>query len=68
MSNFSDLDNMILQFPTMLEMLSTIKQTLDVGTIEKRWLSTQDVADYTPYKLETIKAKVKNSEFIEGVH
>ena len=68
MSNFDDLNNMILQFPIILELLQSIKQKQANGTIEKRWLSTQEVATYTSYSVETIKAKVKRGELVREYH
>lgn len=34
----------------------------------KRWLSTQELAEYIPYSKETINKKVQSGEFIHGVH
>jgi len=52
--------------PTVLIQLKLIDKKLDLN-IEKRWLNTRELANYTGYKLETIKSKIKNHEFIIGV-
>lgn len=55
------------QIPTLIKQLEAIDNKLN-SNIEKRWLNTHEVASYTGYKLETIKSKVKNSDFIREVH
>ena len=52
--------------PTVLKQLRIIDKKLD-SNIEKRWLNTQELANYTGYKLETIKSKIKKHEFIIGI-
>ena len=56
------------QIPELLEAVVAIKNTLEKGTIEKRWLSTREVADYTPFTEHTIVTKVKTNDLIRGVH
>lgn len=53
--------------PTVLKQLKIIDQKLD-SSVDKRWLNTQELANYTGYKLETIKSKIKKHDFIIGVH
>jgi len=55
------------EIPRVIQKLEIIDKKLDSNT-EKRWLNTQELADYTGYKLETIKAKIKNHSFVMGVH
>jgi len=52
--------------PTIKKQLEIITQKLD-SNIDKRWLNTRELANYTGYKLETIKSKIKSHEFIIGV-
>lgn len=47
--------------------LELIDKKID-SNIEKRWLTTDDVAKYTGYKLETIRSKIKNRDFIKEIH
>ena len=44
-----------------------IDKKLD-ASVDKRWLNTQELADYTGYKFETMKSKIKKHDFIIGVH
>lgn len=53
--------------PTVLAQLQIIDKKLD-SNINKRWLNTHELAEYTGYKFETIKSKIKNNDFIIGVH
>lgn len=53
--------------PKIEKRLEIIDKKLD-SNIEKRWLNTQELANYTGYKFETIKAKIKNNDFIRSVH
>ena len=53
--------------PKLEKKLDMIDKKLD-ASVDKRWLNTQELADYTGYKFETIKAKIKNHSFIIGVH
>lgn len=55
------------EIPKVVKKLEIIDKKLD-SNIEKRWLNTQELANYTGYKFETIKSKIKNHEFILGVH
>ncbi|OHD95391.1 MAG: hypothetical protein A2019_04395 [Sulfurimonas sp. GWF2_37_8] len=53
---------------TIVSLLTSVKDTVEKGTIQKRWFNTQELSDYTGYKLETIKSKIKKNDFIQGVH
>ena len=53
--------------PKIEKQLKIITQKID-SNVDKRWLNTKELADYTGYKFETIKAKIKNHNFIIGVH
>jgi len=53
--------------PTVLKQLKIIDKKLD-SNIDKRWLNTSELANYTGYALETIKSKIKKHEFAIGVH
>ena len=52
--------------PRVLKQLEVIDNKLN-SNIDKRWLNTQELANYTGYKLETIKSKIKKHEFIIGI-
>ncbi len=54
-------------FTKVLQYLETISRKLD-EKIQKKWLSTKELAEYTSYKLNTIQAKIKTNQFIENVH
>ena len=56
------------KIPQLFEMIVEIKKILENGTLQKRWLSTKDLVDYTPYKIDAIRKKIQNKELIEGVH
>lgn len=53
--------------PTLMKQLEIIDKKLDSNT-DKRWLNTSELANYTGYKLETIKSKIKKHEFSMGIH
>jgi len=53
--------------PKIENQLKIITQQLELN-IDKRWLNTNELANYTGYKLETIKAKIKNNDFTRNVH
>jgi hypothetical protein len=55
------------EIPHIIKLLMIINKKID-SNIQKRWLNTNELAVYTGYKLETIKAKVKRGDFILGVH
>ena len=55
------------EIPNVIKKLEIIDKKID-SNIEKRWLTTREVAEYTGYKFETIKSKIKNHDFIFGVH
>jgi hypothetical protein len=57
----------LADIPTLKKQLEALDNKLN-SNIEKRWLNTHEVANYTGYKLETIKSKVKNSDFIREIH
>jgi len=52
----------------LIKMVSSIQEILSQGNIEKRWFNTRELSTYTGYKYETIKSKIKQGEFILGVH
>ena len=54
--------------PKILELIISLKETVEKGTIEKRWLNTKELSDYTGYEYETMRSKIKKGEFILGVH
>lgn len=56
------------QIPQLLELIVSMKSTIENGTIQKRWLNTRELAEYTSYKFETIQTKIKKGEFTQGVH
>jgi len=56
------------QIPQLIELVMGLKTTLEAGTIEKRWLSTSEMAEYTPYTKNTIEAKVKSKDLVRGIH
>ena len=56
------------QIPQLLELIVSMKSTIENGTIEKRWFNTRELAEYSGYKFETIKSKIKKGEFTQGVH
>lgn len=56
------------KIPQVLELLLYVKDTVEKGTVEKRWLNTRELANYTGYKFETIQSKIKKGEFIQSVH
>lgn len=55
------------EIPKVVKKLEIIDKKLD-SNIDKRWLTTRELAEYTGYKFETIKSKIKNHDFIFGVH
>lgn len=56
-SNLQKIEN-ILQIVTNLQ---------DKETVEKRWLSVKELAEYIDYSTDRIH-KLKGEEFIEGIH
>jgi len=62
-----DLEELKL-IPQVLELLTSVKDTIEKGTIEKRWFNTRELALYTGYKFETIKSKIKKGEFTQNIH
>ena len=56
------------QIPQLLELIVSMKSTIENGTIEKRWFNTRELAEYSGYKFETIKSKIKKGDFTQGVH
>ena len=56
------------EIPKIMELLTLIQSTLSEDRVEKRWLNTRELAKYTGYKFETIKAKVKSGDFIRNLH
>lgn len=56
------------QIPQLLELIVSMKSTIENGVVEKRWFNTRELADYTGYKFETIKSKIKKGDFTQGVH
>ena len=56
------------QIPQILDVVVLLKTLMEQGNLEKRWFNTNEVAQYTGYKLETIKSKIKKNDFIQGVH
>ena len=65
--NTVDFDT-LKQIPKILELLVYVKNTVEKGNIEKRWFNTRELADYTGYKFETIKSKIKKGEFTQNIH
>jgi len=62
-----DLESLSL-LPQIQLLIVDMKQTIEKGTIEKRWLNTRELSLYTGYKFETIQTKIKKGEFTKGVH
>ena len=56
------------QIPKLLEIMVQVKDSIANSNTEKRWLNTNELAEYTGYKLETIKSKIKKGDFILGLH
>jgi len=56
------------QIPQILELLTSLKDTVEKGTLEKRWLNTIEVAEYAGYSKYAIETKVKDKTFIKGIH
>ena len=56
------------KIPQILDVILTIKETVEKGKLDKRWLNTRELANYTGYKFETIQSKIKKKEFIRNVH
>jgi len=56
------------QIPQLLDLIVSMKSTIENGTIEKRWFNTRELAEYSGYKFETIKSKIKKGDFTQGVH
>lgn len=54
--------------PKLMNLVLELKNTIESGTVDKKWLSTKELTDYIPYKIDAIRKKVKEKEFIEGVH
>ena len=52
----------------ILTLLTSVNEKLEKGTIEKRWFNTRELSEYTGYKFETIKSKIKKGDFTQGVH
>lgn len=52
----------------ILTLLTSVNEKLEKGTIDKRWFNTRELADYTGYKFETIKSKIKKGDFTQGIH
>jgi len=65
--NTVDFDT-LKQIPQILELVLSVKEIIKSGIVEKRWLNTRELAHYTGYKFETIKAKIKKGEFTQNVH
>jgi len=61
---FEQLNNI----PKMMELLTSLQTVVSEGRVEKRWLNTRELAEYTGYKFETIKAKIKNGAFTKDLH
>jgi len=62
--NFESLNDI----PKILTLLTSVNEKLEKGTVEKRWLNTRELAEYSGYKFETIQTKIKKGEFTQGVH
>ena len=62
-----DLEELKL-IPQVLELLTSVKDTIEKGTVEKRWFNTRELSIYTGYKFETIKSKIKKGEFTQNIH
>ena len=56
------------QIPQLLEIVSGLKNTIETGTVEKRWLSKDELLAYIPFKIDSVNARVKANEFIRDVH
>lgn len=56
------------KIPQLFELIVSMKSTIENGVVEKRWLNTRELSDYSGYKFETIKSKIKKGEFTQGVH
>jgi excisionase family DNA binding protein len=57
-----------------LNKIATMEKTLNAmykllsGNIQKRWLTTQEAADYLRYSEDSIRSMVKNGELMMDVH
>jgi len=56
------------ELPKLLEMVVELKSIVEKGNLEKRWFNTHELSEYTGYKYETLKSKIKKGEFVQGVH
>jgi len=56
------------QIPQIFELLTSLKDTVEKGTVEKRWLNKLEVAEYAGYSKDAIDAKVKDKSFVKGIH
>jgi len=56
------------QIPQLLQMVVDLKNTLEAGTIEKRWLNKQEMIAYSGYSDEALKTKRKTNDLVENIH
>ena len=61
--NFDTLNNI----PEILALLSSVNEKLDKGTIEKRWLSVNELTNYIPFGKDKIY-KMVDVQLKEGTH
>ena len=61
--NFDALD----MIPTMLKLLEQLSEEHN-NHVDKKWLSTQETAEYLGYTKKSIDAKVRSNEFILDLH
>jgi len=54
--------------PKLMKIVLELKTTIEAGTVDKKWLSTKELAEYIPYKIDAIRNKIKENEFVEGLH
>lgn len=55
------------QIPQIYEILKILSEKVE-NKIEKKWLSTEETAQYLGYSKDSIDAMVKKGEFISGIH
>lgn len=61
--NIENLD----QIPQIFELMKKMSEQF-TNKIEKKWLSTQETAEYLGYSKDSIDAMVQRGEFLSGIH
>jgi len=56
------------KIPQVLDILVSMKENIEQGKVEKRWLNTREVSYYLGYKFGTLQSKIKKGDFKKGKH